>query len=159
MDVQKHFPSHLFIFIGVTLSWTTYVNARMDHCYLTDDRAQRCLPPFVNAAFGRTVIASDTCGSPPEQFCLQTGVTGVTKSCHVCDSAIPSQNHDSSFLTDFNNEDVTTWWQSRTMLHAVQFPNMVNLTLNLSKYHNLLDSLMCLSLFSTISAFLIFEYK
>ena len=119
--------------VSIVLTYVTVSSARMDRCYLRDHVAQRCLPPFVNAAFGKTVIASDTCGTPPEQYCLQTGVTGVTKSCHICNSEVPSQTHDAAFLTDFNNEQIPTWWQSRTMIHDVQHPNMVNLTLNLSK--------------------------
>lgn len=107
----------------------------MNECYnpKTND-PQVCLPPFVNAAFGKPVVATNTCGqSKPEQYCLQTGVTGVTKSCHECYSKNRSMHHDPDFLTDISDERKPTWWQSQTMLADVQHPSMVNLTLDLGK--------------------------
>eukprot|EP00061_Rhincodon_typus_P005522 g25133.t1 len=107
--------------------------AAMDSCYEPGTgTAQRCMPEFRNAAFGRTLLATHVCGSPhPEEYCLQTGVTGVTKSCHVCDAQHPERSHNASFLNDFHSEEEPTWWQSPSMLHGVQFPNSVNLTLHL----------------------------
>ncbi|XP_051893430.1 LOW QUALITY PROTEIN: laminin subunit gamma-3-like [Pristis pectinata] len=109
--------------------------AGMDSCYEQESgKAQRCMPEFCNAAFNRTVLASDACGFPgPEEYCLQTGVTGVTKSCQVCDAQDPQRSHNASYLNDFHNEQEPTWWQSPSMLHGVQFPNSVNLTLHLGK--------------------------
>jgi len=109
------------------------VYASMRKCYNSDNTPARCIPPFVNAAFGRTVVASNTCGSPAEEYCVQTGVTGVSKSCHICDDSSPNLRHDASLLTDFNDEMNSTWWQTSSMLYDVQYPTMVNLTLNLSK--------------------------
>jgi len=40
----------------------------VDPCYDGHDRARRCVPDFVNAAFGRTVIATSTCGSPQSRL-------------------------------------------------------------------------------------------
>jgi len=37
----------------------------VDPCYDEHDRASRCVPDFVNAAFRRPVTATSTCGSPP----------------------------------------------------------------------------------------------
>lgn len=108
--------------------------AAMDECAEErSGRAQRCMPEFVNAAFNATVLATHTCGTPAEEYCVQTGVTGVTQSCHLCDAAQPHLSHGAAFLTDYNSPADATWWQSRTMLAGVQHPTAVNLTLHLGK--------------------------
>ncbi|KAM9719019.1 laminin subunit gamma-1 [Menidia menidia] len=109
------------------------VRAAMDECVDERGRAQRCMPEFVNAAFNATVEATDTCGAPPEEYCVQTGATGVTKSCHICDAHAPQHAHGAAFLTDYNNQQEVTWWQSQTMLAGVQHPHAINLTLHLGK--------------------------
>lgn len=133
MDL-KAFPFLFLNLIVLTIFSPLSKCAGMSNCYLPDGTPQRCLPPFQNAAYGKNVIASNTCGSPAEQYCVQTGVTGVTRSCHICDSRVPSRSHNSVYLTDLNVDDRPTWWQSSTMLQGIQSPNMVNLTLNLREY-------------------------
>uniref|UniRef100_A0A674HHN3 Laminin subunit gamma 3 n=1 Tax=Taeniopygia guttata TaxID=59729 RepID=A0A674HHN3_TAEGU len=104
-----------------------------------DPRGQprRCMPDFENAAFGRAVQVSNTCGSPPEDFCLHTGGQHASALCHRCDATDPRRHHNASFLTDFHSQEESTWWQSQSMAFGIQYPNSVNITLRLGKAYEI----------------------
>lgn len=120
----------LLLTLSLSLHFHSAVRGAMDSCYDGRGRPNRCMPKFENVAFNRTVVASNACGSPPEDYCMQTG---STRSCHSCDASDPGLSHNVSLLTDFNRNDEPTWWQSQSMFYGIQHPNSVNLTLHLGK--------------------------
>uniref|UniRef100_A0A915DVE8 Laminin N-terminal domain-containing protein n=1 Tax=Ditylenchus dipsaci TaxID=166011 RepID=A0A915DVE8_9BILA len=104
-----------------------------DPCYDATGRPQRCVPDFINAAFGKPVIASSTCGlKKPERFCmLGESENGLFKEqCEVCDGSSWQQSHPASLLTDLNNSLNNTCWISQP---STEYPHNVTLTLSLGK--------------------------
>jgi len=87
-----------------------------DPCHDEDGGPKRCQPDFVNAAFGRQVVASSTCGSPSvTRYCLTSRDRDgrIGRSCYVCDATQPRRRHPASYLTDLNNPSNLTCWISQ----------------------------------------------
>ncbi|NWY56691.1 LAMC3 protein, partial [Chionis minor] len=106
-------------------------------CWDPRGQPRRCMPVFENAAFGRAARATNTCGSPPEDYCQQMGARHASALCHRCDATDPQLHHNASFLTDFHSQEESTWWQSQSMAFGIQHPNSVNITLHLGKAYEI----------------------
>lgn len=108
-----------------------------DPCY-DEDRPRRCIPEFVNAAFGQPIIASSTCGvKEPARFC---DLGEYPPTCQKCDAANPKLSYPASALTDLNNPNNVTCWRSQPVPAPIASsapPDNVTLTLSLSKKYEL----------------------
>uniref|UniRef100_A0A8C2VGJ8 Netrin-1 n=1 Tax=Chinchilla lanigera TaxID=34839 RepID=A0A8C2VGJ8_CHILA len=116
---------------GPGLSMFAGQAAQPDPCSDENGHPRRCIPDFVNAAFGKDVRVSSTCGRPPARYCVvsERGEERL-RSCHLCNASDPKKAHPPAFLTDLNNPHNLTCWQSENFL---QFPHNVTLTLSLGK--------------------------
>uniref|UniRef100_A0A6V7MDG6 Laminin N-terminal domain-containing protein n=1 Tax=Bracon brevicornis TaxID=1563983 RepID=A0A6V7MDG6_9HYME len=107
-----------------------------DPCY-DEDRPRRCIPDFVNAAFGTTVQASSTCGvGGPTRYCDSS----ESAQCHICDDNTPKKRFPASYLTDLNNPNNVTCWRSEPLVSPQSFnapPDNVTLSLSLGKKYEL----------------------
>ncbi|XP_060519640.1 netrin-1-like [Cylas formicarius] len=111
----------------------------VDPCY-DEDRPRRCIPDFVNAAFGVPIKASSTCGThAPVQYC-EAPEPGAAPQCHVCDDQKPKNRFPSVYLTDLNNPNNVTCWRSDPLPPVTSIdapPDNVTLTLSLGKKYEL----------------------
>ncbi|KAJ3650073.1 hypothetical protein Zmor_021781 [Zophobas morio] len=111
----------------------------VDPCY-DEDRPRRCIPDFVNAAFGVPVKASSTCGlHSPVPYC-ESPESGSNSQCYLCDDRLPKNRFPASHLTDLNNPNNVTCWRSEplppvTSINAA--PDNVTLILSLGKKYEL----------------------
>ncbi|XP_076871504.1 netrin-1a isoform X2 [Brachyhypopomus gauderio] len=102
-----------------------------DPCYDENGHPRRCIPDFVNSAFGKEVRVSSTCGRSPSRYCVVTEKGDErNRNCHTCDALDPKKHHPPAYLTDLNNPHNLTCWQSD---NYVQYPQNVTLTLSLGK--------------------------
>ncbi|TMS36202.1 hypothetical protein L596_003429 [Steinernema carpocapsae] len=104
-----------------------------DPCYDMAGRPVRCVPDFINAAFGKPVIASDTCGQRgPSKFCsIREDENGILREqCDTCDASRRDRSHPASLLTDLNNSQNMTCWMSEP---STEYPHNITLTLSLGK--------------------------
>uniref|UniRef100_A0A8D0H9C7 Laminin subunit gamma-3 n=1 Tax=Sphenodon punctatus TaxID=8508 RepID=A0A8D0H9C7_SPHPU len=130
-------PDHCLCVLALLLLLLRPVAAGMDSCYDALGQARHCMPAFENAAFGREVQVTNTCGSPPEVYCLQMGARGSTTLCHRCEARDPLLHHNATYLADFHSQEESTWWQSQSMAFGIQHPNSVNITLHLGKSYEI----------------------
>ncbi|CAF1669865.1 unnamed protein product, partial [Adineta ricciae] len=94
-----------------------------DPCTDRHHRYQRCIPDFVNAAFHKSIYASSTCGNPAKEFCSNNN------QCHLCDASQARTSYPTDHLTDINNPNNLTCWQS----DRVQTGENISLILSLNK--------------------------
>lgn len=98
-----------------------------DPCVNRFGEAKRCIPEFVNTAFGRQVEASSTCGALPQRFCPRrlrefdnevhsSFAADADGECELCDASSAEHRHPASFLTDLNNPSNLTYWVSEPFL-------------------------------------------
>lgn len=110
-----------------------------DPCY-DEDRPHRCLPDFVNSAFGIPITASSTCGlDGPVRVCDNTNFN-ESPACNLCDDSSPKYRFPASYLTDINNSNNITCWRSEPSPAPVSLtspPDNVTLTLSLGKTYDL----------------------
>ncbi|CAG9858546.1 unnamed protein product [Phyllotreta striolata] len=113
--------------------------APADPCY-DEDRPRRCIPDFVNAAFGVPVKASSTCGvASPVHYC-EAPEPGANPQCRVCDDKQPKTRFPAAYLTDLNNPNNVTCWRSEPVPPVTNInapPDNVTLTLSLGKKYEL----------------------
>lgn len=83
-----------------------------DPCYTDEGKPQKCIPDFVNAAYGAPVTASSTCGQKgAEKFCDLDNPS----QCYTCENTSPRRKYSSTALTDLNNPNNVTCWRSEIL--------------------------------------------
>ncbi|XP_013791378.2 netrin-1-like [Limulus polyphemus] len=104
----------------------------VDPCYDELGQPRRCIPNFVNAAFGKLMDVSSECGKRPSHLC-QTFIDQRRKMGRTCDTC-EADSHPATYLTDLNNPSNMTCWVSEPFTSRV---HNVTLTLNLGKKYEI----------------------
>ena len=107
-----------------------------DPCYDEEGRPRRCIPDFINVAFGKEMEASSTCGNPPSRYCTtdHNNDGKMVRECFICDDDNMKRHHPSSYLTDLNNPNNLTCWISEPLSSPYQ---NITLKLHLTKKYEL----------------------
>ena len=115
--------------------------AQSDPCHDDEtDKPKQCVPDFVNAAYGVPVSSSSVCGSPPTRHCYSAPSSPFLNSspkeiCEICDAENPAKHHPASYLTDLNNPNNVTCWNSELL--SPDREGNISLTLSLGKKYEL----------------------
>ncbi|KPM05747.1 netrin-1-like protein [Sarcoptes scabiei] len=107
-----------------------------DPCYDDSGNPKRCIPDFVNAAFGKAVEVSSECGYTPTRHCFVStnDQDHLVRNCELCDQNDHRYSHPASYLTDLNNPHNLTCWMSEPFIDQQQ---NVTVTLRLGKKYEL----------------------
>ncbi|XP_076354065.1 laminin-like protein lam-2 isoform X2 [Tachypleus tridentatus] len=121
----------LFLYcIYVFRFWMSYGQVQIlssGECYNKKGKALRCIPDFENLAYNRDPWSTSTCGRDRiTEYCSQTETKSDGTSCTIC----TKNDHPTKYLTDFNDKDKETWWQSETLYEGIR---QVNIILHLGK--------------------------
>lgn len=109
----------------------------LDPCYNQHNEAVKCVPDFVNVAYGNNVIASSTCGlNGPERFCEKNYFGDKEGTCHTCNNNKFEVRYNSNLLTDLNNPSNITCWRS-AMFNPMTTNENVTLRLSFGKTYEL----------------------
>ncbi|XP_037932435.1 netrin-B-like [Teleopsis dalmanni] len=128
------------LLIASSISASVAASNSNDPCYY-ESKPRKCVPSFVNAAYGNPVQASSVCGAhQPERYC-ELNRDGSVGDCRMCDNAKTEFRFPTSALTDLNNPNNVTCWRSATVPVPLDLdtapPDNVTLTLSLGKKYEL----------------------
>ena len=95
--------------------WYRMFNSNHDDpCVDRHKRFQRCIPDFINAAYQKPIYVSSACSSTPKDFCSLSS---------------SNANQLTDYLTDMNNPNNLTCWQS----DPIKAGGNISLVLSLKK--------------------------
>ncbi|XP_028394884.1 laminin subunit beta-2-like [Dendronephthya gigantea] len=110
--IFKDFVFILKVFLLIScIKWHSRCSAAPCYDFLTK-KPLPCFPQPVNAARGRNVTSSNTCGMPSAKYCE----ISPEKNCFICDANSSANMHPAEYMVD----ESSTWWQSDTWWDAIQ---------------------------------------